>query len=79
VTPVARLRALIASDQVRYAFLGTFCGPPSERPSAACSAPVLWIRAHSTDVSRQAGLRPGTLYLLPWQHQTTPAGRRPRA
>jgi 4-amino-4-deoxy-L-arabinose transferase-like glycosyltransferase len=65
ITPIARLRTLVAEGQVRYAFLGTFCGLPSERPSAACSAPVLWIRAHGTDVSRRAGLRDGTLYLLP--------------
>ena len=65
ITPVLRLQTLIAEGQVRYAFLGTFCGPPSERPSAACSAPVLWIRAHGRDVSRRAGLRDGTLYLLP--------------
>jgi 4-amino-4-deoxy-L-arabinose transferase-like glycosyltransferase len=65
ITPIARLQTLIAEGQVRYAFLGTFCGPRSERPSAACSAPVLWIRAHGTDVSRRAGLRDGTLYLLP--------------
>jgi 4-amino-4-deoxy-L-arabinose transferase-like glycosyltransferase len=65
ITPISRLQTLIAQGQVRYAFLGTFCGPPSERPSAACSAPVLWIRAHGRDISRRAGLRDGTLYLLP--------------
>jgi hypothetical protein len=65
ITPISRLQTLIGEGQVRYAFLGTFCGPPSERPSAACSAPVLWIRAHGRDVSRKAGLRDGTLYLLP--------------
>jgi len=65
VTPVPRLRTLIAEGQVRYAFLGTFCGPRSERPSSACSAPVEWVRAHGRDVSRLAGLRNGTLYLLP--------------
>jgi hypothetical protein len=65
VTPTARLRTLIGEGQVRYAFLTAFCGPPSERPSAACSAPVLWIRAHGRDISRLAGLRDGTLYLLP--------------
>jgi 4-amino-4-deoxy-L-arabinose transferase-like glycosyltransferase len=65
ITPISRLRTLIEAREVRYAFLGTFCGPPSERPSAACSAPVLWIRAHGRDISRLAGLRDGTLYLLP--------------
>jgi 4-amino-4-deoxy-L-arabinose transferase-like glycosyltransferase len=65
ITPIPRLQALIAAGQVRYAFLGSFCGPASQRPSAACSAPVLWIRAHGTDVSRRAGLHDRTLYLLP--------------
>jgi hypothetical protein len=64
-TDVAKLQRLIAEGQVRYAFLETYCGPYSTT-NAACSAPVKWIRAHGTDVSRQAGLsHDKTLYLLP--------------
>jgi 4-amino-4-deoxy-L-arabinose transferase-like glycosyltransferase len=64
-TNVAKLQRLIAEGQVRYAFLETYCGPYSTT-NAACSAPVKWIRAHGTDVSRQAGLsHDKTLYLLP--------------
>jgi 4-amino-4-deoxy-L-arabinose transferase-like glycosyltransferase len=64
-TGVARLQRLIAQGQVRYAFLNGFCAHASSI-NAACSAPALWIRAHGTDVSAQAGLsHGGLLYLLP--------------
>jgi hypothetical protein len=65
-TSVAKLRRLIAAGEVRYAFLNTFCAGPAQSVNAACSAPVRWVRAHGTDVSRAAGLRHGgLLYLLP--------------
>ncbi len=65
-TSVAKLRRLIAAGQVRYAFLNTFCAGAAQSVNAACSAPVKWVRAHGTDVSRQAGLHHGgLLYLLP--------------
>jgi 4-amino-4-deoxy-L-arabinose transferase-like glycosyltransferase len=67
-TKVAKLRRLIADGEVRYAFLNTFCGKHAllSSDNAACSEPVRWIRAHGTDVSRQAGLsRGGVLWLLP--------------
>jgi 4-amino-4-deoxy-L-arabinose transferase-like glycosyltransferase len=55
-TPVARLQRLIAAGRVRYAFLNSSCGRRASTQNAACSAPVRWVRAHGTDVSRQAGL-----------------------
>jgi hypothetical protein len=65
-TTVPRLQELIARGEVRYAFLNSFCGRRVSTLNAACSAPVLWVRAHGTDVSRQAGLgRAGVLWLLP--------------
>ncbi len=67
-TSVAKLQHLIASGLVRYAFLNSYCDeskPSATSTNAACSAPALWIRAHGTDVSRQAGLQDKTLYLLP--------------
>ena len=65
-TSVARLRSLAAAGQVRYALLSTFCGPHTPRSDPACSAPALWIRAHSIDVSRQAGFtHGGLLWRLP--------------
>jgi 4-amino-4-deoxy-L-arabinose transferase-like glycosyltransferase len=65
-TSVAKLEHLIAEGAVRYAFLETYCGKHTSTTNAACSAPVKWIRAHGTDVSRQAGLtHHKTLYLLP--------------
>ncbi len=65
-TSVAKLRRLIAEGKVRYAFLNTFCGGPASSVNPACSAPVKWVRAHGTDVSRRAGLaRGGVLYRLP--------------
>jgi Dolichyl-phosphate-mannose-protein mannosyltransferase len=66
ITPVARLRALAAAGKVRYAFLDMLCGPHSPPTDADCSAPARWVRAHGTDVSRQAGMpRTGTLWRLP--------------
>ena len=65
-TGIDKLRHQIAEGKVRYAFLNTHCGPHSTPINAACSAPVKWIRAHGTDVSREAGLEHGgTLYRLP--------------
>ncbi len=61
-----KLQRLIAEGQVRYAFLNTFCTRMASSVNPACSAPVKWVRAHGTDVSRQAGLtHGGLLYLLP--------------
>jgi 4-amino-4-deoxy-L-arabinose transferase-like glycosyltransferase len=65
LTPVARLRALAAAGEVRYAILTSRCGPHTPRTEADCSAPALWVRAHARDISRQVGLRPGLLWLLP--------------
>src|SRR5580700_2645841 len=60
-TRVAELQRRIASGEVKYAFLNTFCGAHASLAStnAACSEPVRWIRAHGTDVSRAAGLSHG--------------------
>ena len=55
-TPVAKLKRMIAAGQVRYAYLSTFCGHKASSVNAACSAPVVWIREHGTDVSSEAGL-----------------------
>ena len=65
-TSIAKLKRMIAAGQVRYAYLATFCGRKASSVNAACSAPVVWIREHGTDVSHDAGLRENrTLYLLP--------------
>jgi 4-amino-4-deoxy-L-arabinose transferase-like glycosyltransferase len=65
-TSVAKLERLIAEGAVHYAFLETYCGKHTSTTNAACAAPAVWIRAHGTDVSRQAGLsHDKTLYLLP--------------
>jgi hypothetical protein len=65
-TTVAQLRQAIARGEVKYAFLNSFCGKRISQINAACAAPARWIRAHGTDVSRQAGLeRDGVLWLLP--------------
>jgi 4-amino-4-deoxy-L-arabinose transferase-like glycosyltransferase len=64
-TSVAKLKHLIASGAVRYAFLNSYCAPYSAI-NAACSAPARWIRANGRDLSRTAGLEKGkVLYLLP--------------
>jgi 4-amino-4-deoxy-L-arabinose transferase-like glycosyltransferase len=65
-TSIPKLQQLTAEGRVRYAFLNSFCGRHAGLTNPACSAPVKWIRAHATDVSRQAGLsRDGLLYRLP--------------
>jgi len=65
-TTVPELQRAIARGEVRYAFLNTFCGKHISPINAACSRPARWIRAHGTDVSREAGLsRGGVLWLLP--------------
>ena len=65
-TTVSRLQELISQGEVSYAFLNSFCGRRISTLNAACSAPARWVRAHGTDVSRQAGLsRAGLLWLLP--------------
>jgi 4-amino-4-deoxy-L-arabinose transferase-like glycosyltransferase len=65
-TSVAKLKRMIAAGQVRYAYLSTFCGHKASSVNAACSAPVVWVREHGTDVSRAAGLgEHRTLFLLP--------------
>ncbi len=65
-TPVARLQRLTAEGKVRYAFLNTSCGHHAAALNPACSAPAQWVRAHGTDVSRQAGLHQDkVLWLLP--------------
>jgi len=65
-TSIAKLQHLIAQGKVRYAFLNTFCTKFASSVNPSCAAPVQWVRAHGTDVSRKAGLRHGgLLYLLP--------------
>jgi 4-amino-4-deoxy-L-arabinose transferase-like glycosyltransferase len=65
-TSIAKLQRLVAEGKVRYAFLNTFCYGTAQSVNPACSAPVRWVRAHGTDVSRKAGLpQGGLLYLLP--------------
>ena len=65
-TSVGKLKRMIAAGQVRYAYLSTFCTHKASSVNAACAKPVLWIREHGTDVSREAGLpRHKLLYLLP--------------
>ena len=64
-TSVPRLRALIAQGAVRYAFLNSVCPRGAPKTNAGCAPAALWIRAHGTDVSRQAGLHQGVLWRLP--------------
>jgi 4-amino-4-deoxy-L-arabinose transferase-like glycosyltransferase len=64
LTSTARLQRLTAAGRVRYAFLPSPCTAGGGPTDADCSAPAMWIRLNGTDVSRQAGLRPGTLWEL---------------
>jgi 4-amino-4-deoxy-L-arabinose transferase-like glycosyltransferase len=72
LTSVARLKALIARGEVRYAFLNSVCGPHPSSTVAGCAPAALWVRAHGTDVSQQADLHArGVLWRLP---AGTPSG-----
>lgn len=64
-TSVGKLQRLIAEGKVRYAFLNSTCRRRGAALNPACAAPARWVRAHGTDVSRQAGLARGKLWLLP--------------
>jgi 4-amino-4-deoxy-L-arabinose transferase-like glycosyltransferase len=65
LTSVAELKRAIARGEVRYAFINSLCGPHSTRATSGCAPAARWVRAHATDVSRQAGLAPGLLWRLP--------------
>ncbi|HTA14182.1 MAG TPA: glycosyltransferase family 39 protein [Solirubrobacteraceae bacterium] len=66
LTSVAQLRLLVSQGAVRYALLSSTCGPRAPRTDAGCAPVARWVRAHGTDVSRQAGLRVnGVLWRLP--------------
>jgi len=64
-TSVSALKRTIARGEVRYAFINSLCGPHSPKTTSGCAPAALWVRAHSTDVSRRAGLAPGMLWRLP--------------
>jgi len=55
-TTTAELKRKIAAGEVRYAFLNAPCPHLISPKNPACSPPAKWIRAHGTDVSREAGL-----------------------
>jgi 4-amino-4-deoxy-L-arabinose transferase-like glycosyltransferase len=58
LTPV-QLQHLVATKQVRYLLGRGACGK-----TGACPPVVRWARAHARDVSRAAGLAPGTVSRL---------------
>jgi 4-amino-4-deoxy-L-arabinose transferase-like glycosyltransferase len=64
--PIARLRSLVASGELRFAVLDGGCGTsPSARGLPGCSPGANWVRAHGIDVSLRAGLpHRGVLYRL---------------
>lgn len=65
LTGIAELKLAIARHRVRYAFINSQCGAHSTKATSGCAAAARWVRAHATDVSRQAGLAPGLLWRLP--------------
>lgn len=65
VTP-AELARDGAHGVVRYAMVGVHPCPPGSSKGPDCSPVVRWVRAHGTDVSKQAGMpHRGRLYRLP--------------
>jgi 4-amino-4-deoxy-L-arabinose transferase-like glycosyltransferase len=66
LTSLIQLKTLIARGEVRYALLDSACRSGAPKTTAGCAPAARWIRAHGTDVSRQAGLRvTGILWRLP--------------
>lgn len=65
LTTVSELRRASARGEVRYAFLSSLCSRHSPPTDSGCAPASRWVVAHATDVSRQAGLRLGTLWRLP--------------
>ena len=63
---IPRLRALVASGQLRFAVLDGGCGhSAAARLLPGCAPGAAWVRAHGIDVSRRAGLyESGVLYRL---------------
>jgi 4-amino-4-deoxy-L-arabinose transferase-like glycosyltransferase len=57
----AKLAAKVSAGEVRYVLLGRTTCP---KRAARCVPVLRWARRHGTDVSRAAGQRTGTLYLL---------------
>jgi 4-amino-4-deoxy-L-arabinose transferase-like glycosyltransferase len=71
LTTPTRLATLAAAGKVRYAYLSQRCTRHGASVNADCAAPAGWVRGHGIDVSAQAGLRGGTLWLLPGPAGTT--------
>jgi 4-amino-4-deoxy-L-arabinose transferase-like glycosyltransferase len=66
LTNVTQLEHLVYRGAVRYALLSSTCGPKTPKTNAGCAPAARWVRAHGTDVSRQAGLHVnGVLWRLP--------------
>jgi 4-amino-4-deoxy-L-arabinose transferase-like glycosyltransferase len=55
----ARLKQLVRAGEVRYILMGA-----GDCSSTGCAAVVRWAHAHAHDVSRAAGVAPGTLFAL---------------
>lgn len=64
-TSVRALERAIARREVRYAFVNSFCGLHATPITSGCAPAARWVRAHASDVSRQAGLAAGELWRLP--------------
>jgi hypothetical protein len=62
VVPVATLVHAVRSGQVHYMLITGSCGHRSPRAIARCKPAIRWARAHSVDVSHQAGLPSGLLF-----------------
>jgi 4-amino-4-deoxy-L-arabinose transferase-like glycosyltransferase len=64
--PLARLRSLVATRQLRFAVLDGGCGHGAgARALPGCSLGAVWVRTHGIDVSLRAGLpHQGVLYRL---------------
>jgi 4-amino-4-deoxy-L-arabinose transferase-like glycosyltransferase len=68
--PVSRLAQLVATGQVRFAYIGGPCVPSYTLELSPCSPGAAWVRAHGIDVSRAAGLPSGAvLYFLPRRYR----------
>jgi hypothetical protein len=64
---VQELAQKVRAGQVRYFLIGQRCRSKLTRNTAACPDVARWAIAHSTDVTREAGIRSrGLLYRINW-------------
>jgi 4-amino-4-deoxy-L-arabinose transferase-like glycosyltransferase len=64
LTSLRTFKKDVRNDEVRYMLISGRCGAHSALTPTGCGRAARWAKVRGKDVSRQAGLTPGTLYAL---------------